>query len=68
MGLANMGDDIYDDPLLRNPVHHYVDDGRLTFFGTEAFVRSWLPGLVPYHDISKLSVSLGRTNAYSVHG
>jgi hypothetical protein len=47
-----MGDDIYDDPLLRNPLHHYVDAGRLTFFGTEAFVRPWLPGLVPLNTSS----------------
>jgi hypothetical protein len=38
VGLANMGDDIYDDPLFKIPPHHLVDVGRQTFFRTETFL------------------------------
>ena len=33
--LANVGDDIYDDMLLRKSILHYIDDGKLTFFATD---------------------------------
>ena len=38
VGLATMGDEIRDDPLLRSPLHHYRDEGRVTFFVMEIFV------------------------------
>jgi hypothetical protein len=31
IGLAHMGDDIYDDPLLRKSLHHWEDNGKSTF-------------------------------------
>jgi hypothetical protein len=49
MALDNAGDDIYNDIFLRSPLHHYIDDGRLTFYHLEAR----LSGLVPAYGIRK---------------
>jgi hypothetical protein len=44
VGLANMGDDIYDDPLLRIPP--YGRRWETDFFRTETFLGSWMPALI----------------------